>query len=226
MLASAFVRGDGSLSTQTMVFFGIAVSKDTLRKQLAEWSKGIELRTTASLAKLNFIFVVFDNLQQGQTLRYQFGGSSNFFTKVTALFYLAPFLFILPNGHERFDCEPLMTYLSQAIPAPYGLPAFETMPFLTTGTSAAEGDSFDPDGVPVDENTSIGNMFRIVATQGYAALPIDTSVDPFNPSGDRTHAYIAAVEIATKLTEQHRLFSTTRRLGGDQDYRFQPSEFA
>jgi hypothetical protein len=161
-------------------------------------------------------------------LRDQFGGSSIFFTKVTALFYLAPFLFVLPNGHERFDCKPLMTYLShQAIPAPYGLPTFETMLFLVTGTSAAEVDSFDPDCVPpVDENASICDMFRIVATQGYAALPIDTSIEPFNPSGDRTHAYITAVAIATKLTEQHRLFSTTRRLGGDHDYRFQPSEFA
>jgi hypothetical protein len=43
MSASAFVRGDGSLSTQTMAIFGVAVSKDTLCKQLAEWSKGIEL---------------------------------------------------------------------------------------------------------------------------------------------------------------------------------------
>jgi hypothetical protein len=61
MSAAALVRGDGSLSTQTMVFFGICVSRCTLRKQLSEWSNGIQERITASLAKLNFLVAVFDN---------------------------------------------------------------------------------------------------------------------------------------------------------------------
>ena len=68
MSAAALVRGDGSLSTQTTVFFGISVSRGTLQEQLSEWSNGIEERITASLAKLNFLVAVFHNLQQGQSL--------------------------------------------------------------------------------------------------------------------------------------------------------------
>ena len=68
MWAAALVRGDGFLSTQTTVFFGISVSRGTLRKQLSEWSNGIEERITVSLAKLNFLVAVFHNLQQGQSL--------------------------------------------------------------------------------------------------------------------------------------------------------------
>jgi hypothetical protein len=34
------------------------------------------------------------------------------------MFYLAPFLCILPEGHEAFDCEPMMSYLLQVIPSP------------------------------------------------------------------------------------------------------------
>jgi hypothetical protein len=227
MSAAAFVRGDGSLSSQTMVFFGISASNRTLRKQLCAWSKGIEARMTASLAKLNFVFAVFDNLQQGQSLRYHFGGSSNFFTKVTALFYLAPFLFILPEGHEAFDCEPELTYLYQAIPSPYGLPAFETMPFLAAAGSG-EASNIPPDSMygPSHSIDSVGELFRVVSVEGCGALPIDTSVDPFNPSGYRTKAYIVAVELATKLTEQQRLFSTKRSPNDIEDYCFQPEAFA
>ena len=133
-----------------------------------------------------------------------------------ARFYLAPFLFILPEGHETFDCEPVMTYLFQAIPSPYGLPAFETMSFLLASTSGdnstVAGDALEEDtacGTPSHSINSICELFRVVSrTEGYAALLINTSVDPFNPTGERTKAYIVAVEPATKLTEQHRLFST------------------
>ena len=136
--------------------------------------------------------------------------------KVTALFYLAPFLFILPEGHEAFDCEPVMTYLFQAIPSPYGLPAFETMSFLLASTSGdnstVAGDALEEEDVACDTPShsinSIGELFCVVSMEGYAALPINTSVHPFNPTGKRTKAYIVAVELATKLTEQHRLFST------------------
>jgi hypothetical protein len=68
MSAAAFVRGDGPLSSQTIVFFVISFSNGTLRKQLSARSKGIEDRMTVSLAKLNFVFAVFDNLQQGLSL--------------------------------------------------------------------------------------------------------------------------------------------------------------
>jgi hypothetical protein len=79
MSAAAMVRGDGSLSTQTMVFFGISVSNSTLRKQLSEWSTGIKGRITASLAKLNFIVEEVDRLvgaqqkKEWQTIEYSFG---------------------------------------------------------------------------------------------------------------------------------------------------------
>jgi hypothetical protein len=79
MSAAAMVRGDGSLSTQTMVFFGISVSNSTLRKQLSEWSTGIKGRITASLAKLNFIVEEVDRLvgaqqkKEWQTIEDSFG---------------------------------------------------------------------------------------------------------------------------------------------------------
>ena len=107
------------------------------------------------------------------------------------------------------------------------------MSFLLASTSGDNstlaGDALEEDAAcdtPSHSINSIGELFRVVSTEGYAALLINTSVDPFNPTGESTKAYIVAVELATKLTEQHRLFSTKRNSNHSKDYCFQPTKFA
>jgi hypothetical protein len=126
-----------------------------------------------------------------------------------AMFYLTPFLFILPEGHEEFDCQPTFTYLFQSIPLPYGLPTFETMPFLHVSGS---GDASDIPANIIDRPShsigSVGDMFRVVAAEGCGALPIDTSVDPFNPSGNRTKAYSRSVRSNNRPVSSSKSSST------------------
>lgn len=68
--------------------------------------------------------------------------------------------------------------------------------------------------------TALANCFVLCQ---HRVIPL---CDPFNPSGKRKKSYVVAVEIATKLTEQHRLFSTKRSPNESEDYRFQPELFA
>jgi hypothetical protein len=82
-----------------------------------------------------------------------------------------------------------MTYLFQAIPSPYGLPSFETMPFLLSDDSTNDGVTpFVPVEAPVaaspdkvvDSNSidNIAKLFHAVTTtEGYDALPVDTTID-------------------------------------------------
>jgi hypothetical protein len=75
------------------------------------------------------------------------------------------------------------------------------MSFLLASTSGDNstlaGDALEEDAAcdtPSHSINSIGELFRVVSMEGYAALPINTSVDPFNPTGERTKAYIVALE--------------------------------
>ena len=128
--ASEYGRGGNSIPS----FFGFSSSYRTLLRSLnslCPFSK-IYKRTVETLQPLEFVVATFDNSQLIQQRKFQRNGKSSSATIVTSRMFVrameSPALSLI-----RFDEIPSLsgkvdiTYLGQAIPSPYGLPAFELL---------------------------------------------------------------------------------------------------
>ena len=127
--ASEYGHGGANLA----VFFGLAVAQTTLLRRLSNLNKShtFTWRTVFTLSMIWFIVATFDNSQVIRQKKYQSGGRSSTVTLVTSRMFIKSFipfgllLFVFPTE------KPELTYANQAIPSPYGMPAYESEDKIT-----------------------------------------------------------------------------------------------
>jgi hypothetical protein len=112
------------------------------------------------LSGYTLFVAVFDNIQKGKCIKFQFGASCCSFLKATLRFFVKPYIGRLPLWLDSQDYRPTMTYFEQAIPAPFKMPAFET---LTQST-----------------------FLTMMETKQFPIPPMD---NPFSVGGERMQAY-------------------------------------
>ena len=119
--ASAYSRGNQASLTNS--FFGNSTSLGTFLRNTKEWRENMDNSIHLRLRNEDNIVCCIDNNQKGHNLKYQRFGVSNKYVKVTGC--------IIKKYHYIFDRSDYptskvdITYSSQAIPSPFGMPSFE-----------------------------------------------------------------------------------------------------
>ena len=198
-----YACGHGMLATQIPIWFGIAVSKRTMERRVAECLRSYDDKVKRFIRNVTNLLCVFDNLQDGRRLSFQFGQSA-IYTRVTARFVMAMYLEKMPSWVYSFHARPILTYLQQDIPAPYQMPAFEC--------------DRNTDAPLVD---SIASVFR-----GTYKSDLERDGNPFDCSGTRVRCYVQMVSWCAELRTIKRCLSIRRHAGHDVDYTLQPVQFA
>ena len=196
-----FACGHPLLATQIPVWLGLSVSKRTMERRLEEWLSSYDSRTKTAIRRVTHLLCVFDNLQDGRKLQFQ-QGQSSIFTKVTARFLMSMHLALFPDWVYSFRKRPELTFIKQAIPSPYQIPALENQ----------------SDRSVYDVLCSIG--------QGNYESDLDHDGNPFDCSGIRVAYYQQLTRCCRELHMVRRFLSTKRQPGQNCDYTLQPTEFA
>ena len=196
-----YACGHSMLATQLPVWFGISVSKRTMERRVEEWIMTYDAKVKRSIRKVSNLLCVFDNLQDGRRLQFQ-SGQSCIFTRVTARFVMAMYIAKFPEWVYSYLERPKLTFLRQAIPAPYQMPAFEK----------SKSFSFISD---------IVSVFR-----GTYDTDLEKNGNPFDLSGQRVSVFVNMVACCNTLHNLKRFLSVKRRKGLDVDYTLQPKAFS
>ena len=197
-----YACGHPLFATQIPVWIGLAVSKRTMERRVEPWLQSYDTRVRQALRNVTSLLCVFDNLQDGRRLAFQ-QGQSSMYTRVTARFVMSMYIARFPSWVYTFLERPKLTYIQQAIPGAYQMPAFE---------------SSDLQFGLVD---TLNSIFR-------HQFPVDSepSGNPFDCSGTRVRIYQQIIAWCREIQHLKRFLSTKRRPGYKVDYTLQPPEFS
>ena len=181
--AAQYASGHTGMALAIPAFLGLAVSHRTMNQHMKPLIAQYETVMAESLQTRSHYLSVFDNLQKGQNIKFQFGGSCNSFLKATMRFFLDMFLVVRPPSTSLYPHHPDMSYVNQSVPSPFGMPAFETRscPSLRCLLESVR-----------EESPPITNV-----------VWRDTTVDPFCLSGLRVKAYQKLVETCYDIGQIH-----------------------
>jgi hypothetical protein len=199
-----YASGHSDLAVNIPTFLGFSVSRTTMDRHLKPLLLIYEDTMMKSLSTMTHFMCVFDNLQKGRNIKFQFGGSCNNYVKATMRFFLEPFLVQIPKYTKLYPSLPDLTFINQNIPSPFGLPAFESENYGGLSSSL--------------QYVAMGNLSE--------KLWVDTTMNPFCPSGTRVGAYVEMVEDCYDISRTHRFQSVTRSGNDTFDYQYQPIRFS
>ena len=196
-----YACGHSMLATQIPIWLGLSVSKRTMERRVDPWLTSYDERVKTALRNVTSLMCVFDNLQDGRALQFQ-SGQSSIFTRVTARFVMSMYLSRFPTWVYSYVQRPTLTYIQQAVPAAYQMPAFE-----------------------VSKHWNLLDVLTSV-TDGNHPQNLEPSGNPFDCSGLRVRTYLQMVGWCYELRRIKRFVSTKRRRGERVDYTLQPPEFS
>ena len=196
-----YACGHPLLATQIPIWLGISVSKRTMERRLEPWLQSYDNRVKMALRNVTSLLCVFDNLQDGRLLQFQ-QGQSSVFTRVTARFVMSMYLSRYPTWVYSYLKRPKLTYIQQAIPASYQMPALETT-----------------------KDLNLADVLRSVFLGTYPD-DLEQEGNPFDCSGVRVRTHQQIVGWCSELRAIKRYMSTKQRKGYKVDYTLQPPEFA
>ena len=196
-----YACGHPLLATQIPIWLGISVSKRTMERRIEPWLQSYDNRVKMALRNVTSLLCVFDNLQDGRRLQFQ-QGQSSVFTRVTARFVMSMYLSRYPTWVYSYLERPKLTYIQQAIPASYQMPALE-----------------------VTKDSNLADVLRSVFLGTYPD-DLEQEGNPFDCSGVRVRTHQQIIGWCRELRAIKRYMSTKRRKGYKVDYTLQPPEFA
>ena len=82
--ADAHAKGSGEKNMMTAIHSGCSTTISTFIRKTNQWREAIPIRMASMLMHENKFACCLENNQKGYPLKYQRGGSSNKFAKVTA----------------------------------------------------------------------------------------------------------------------------------------------
>jgi hypothetical protein len=194
--AAQYAAGHSDLALNIPTFIGFATSRGTMQRRLSSYLLDYMDNLKDELSGYTLFVAVFDNIQKGKSLKFQYGGSCCSFLKATMRFFVKPYLGRLPEWLDRHECHPKMTFFDQAIPSPFEMPAFETL-----------------------DRTS---FLKMVETKQFPQPPVS---DPFSVNGTRMDAYFNFVTDCYDLRQIYKTQSVNRS-DPSSDYAFQPRAHA
>ena len=148
--ASAYSRGKQASLTNS--FFGNSTTLATFLRHTKQWREEMIDSIKDCLKTENDIVCCIDNNQKGHNIKYQRFGSSNKYVKVTGciikqyMYYTSSMNF--PNDRVK------ITYLSQVIPLPIGMPDYENQHL----SDSVLHNHFKSAFKSIDPNTTIASM--------------------------------------------------------------------
>jgi hypothetical protein len=204
--AAAYANSSSETSSRIPSFFGLISSWTTLSRNWKAFSstKVLYKSIHSSLLKCTvryqdatmftpadvfFFIAVFDNLQKNVPFKFQRFGATSHFVKVTSRM----FLWAWQQGAWRDAVMPIekvaLTYVDQAIPSPFGMPAFELSPILTS--------------LLIGSHDTIAEGLKAFEH----SLEADSTPSAVDFSGTRVKSYLQHTRIANELVIQKTIIS-------------------
>jgi hypothetical protein len=187
------------------VFFGAAAAKQTVEQRLYKYhEEHFKKNMEASLADSYFYLFPFDNWQKGKNKKFQEQGSSNDFRKGTAGMFVKPVT--PPTWTEPLpeNAKVKITYVNQAVPAPYGMFPFERL-VGNTLTVADRTSLFLQTGLKLQGQTEMADQRTAMVDERIQGA------SQFDFSGKRVNAYSDLLDVSESLIMIHRHLSTGKR---------------
>ena len=182
--ADAYAKGSGEKNLMTTIHSGYSTTISTFIRKTNKWREDMPSHMANMLKEETKFVCCLDNNQKGYPLKYQRGGSSNNFVKVTAT-CLRECIKATDDTHSiRNECE--LVYINQAIPSPLHMPMIEKL-------VDANGDM---------STTNILNVIRHVFEQDttISSQILNDSMTPnIDYTGTRINEYMKIVRVVQQL---------------------------
>ena len=176
--SASYGQGISSNALMHLTSSGLSCTYNTMMKKLKEMNHNMNDVITQSLSKKKHFVIVLDNNQKGNCKKFQRNGSSNEFVKVTGRFFKECHMFNVENHvtKESVESHVAITYVNQAIPSVYLMPAFNNIAPLADNEATKANQicnysdwvethaSIDFSGYRVKRYTELLNITNIVST--------------------------------------------------------------
>ena len=183
--ADAYAKGSGEKSIRTTIHSGYSTTISTFLRKTSTWRDEMPTKMKTLLQNKKKFVCCLDNNQKGYPLKFQRGGTSNKFVKVTGT-CLRQCITASTEVHSILK-HPNLLYINQPIPSPTNMPSFELL---------------------YDNNNYISDLGILTSIQ-HVTNPkanINTILSVENPkntivdfSGQRINAYMKVIEVVQQL---------------------------
>ena len=165
--ASAYSRGNQASLTNS--FFGNSTSLGTFLRNTKDWRENMDQSIHLRLRNEDNIVCCIDNNQKGHNLKYQQFGQSNKYVKVTGC--IIKKYHYLSGKNDYPTSKVNITYSSQAIPSPLGMPAFECATLTDDKLLQYFVSSFERNQPSTQQSLSIADVdFTGKRVESYASI--------------------------------------------------------